>query len=587
MCGIIGIAGKGAEKTESNTIESMLSCLDKRGPDDKGFLVFPECILGQTRLSIIDIAGGHQPMRDNENPLTIVFNGEIYNYKELRVELETKGHTFSTHSDTEVILKAYIEYGEACPTHLDGMFTFAIWDEPQKKLLLARDRFGEKPLYFSETDGLFYFASEIKALIASKKISAVIDKTSVDNYLTFLFVPPWRSIYKDIHPLEPAHTLTYKEGQVTKNRYWEITHDPIITDFDTASETVKTLLSESVKSRMIADVEVGTFLSGGIDSGIVTILAAKEKRDLKSFSAGFEYVINELPQAKEISLRAKTDHYEKNITTLVLESLMKVSAYFDEPFADSSIVPTNLISEFAHQKVKVALSGDGGDELFCGYGHYRKYSNLPKVQKAWNFFFSDPWTYYKKRTAYYSTIERKKLWKFPETVEHDPLKHVNVSAAQTPIQKMQLADIYLFLPGDMLTKVDRSSMLHSLEIRSPFLNHRLAEFAFNLPDEFKTSQTHGKLILERAFSDNMPSGFFKRKKQGFGAPVCTWLQTPELRTYIEQNLLESGNPIYSFFNKNEVAHIVKSFYQGDFKLHYKVWILLCFELWCKTHKYSL
>jgi asparagine synthase (glutamine-hydrolysing) len=533
MCGIIGIAGENG----SQSLEKALAVLAKRGPDEHGSAEFPHATIAQTRLSIIDLASGHQPMRDNARDITIVFNGEIFNYKELKRELEQKGHQFSTQSDTEVILKSYLEYGEKCPEYLDGQFAFAIWDNEKEKLFLARDRFGEKPLYIVRKGDTLLFASEIKALLATGLVSQEIDQTSLDNYLTLLYVPPWRSIYKEITPLPPAHRAVWQNGTYTQGRYWQLTREPSARSFDESAAKVKELLTESVRSRMVADVEVGAFLSGGVDSSIVVRLAQQvSPKKIKTFSAGFEGFIDELPYAAEIAALAGTEHRPTQVQEDLLTTFLAVSAYFDEPFGDSSNVPMSLISALAHKEVKVALSGDGGDELFLGYGQYRQYHHLPKAKKLLSLLSgSNAYKYYKKNTlTHFSIEERKELLKDKNAVEEDPTSHVDLSEAETPLEKINLLDFYMGLPGDMLTKVDRASMMHSLEVRSPFLNPTLAQFAYNLPAEYKTDERRGKLILEKAFGELLPPGFFSRKKQGFGAPVKNWLMKPEFRKQVEE-----------------------------------------------------
>lgn len=582
MCGIIGIAG--LNRAPSDTLTNSLKSLASRGPDDTGTAEFPACILGHTRLSIIDLATGHQPMRDTTQDIAIVFNGEIYNYKELRRELEQKGHVFATQSDTEVILKSYLEYGEACPEHLDGQFAFGVWDNKKERLFLARDRFGEKPLYVARDGDSLLFASEIKALLATGKVEAQIDPVSLDNYLALMYVPPWRSIYKNIKPLPPAHCAVWEKGVYTEKRYWKLTRDPVSLPFADAAEKVREMLTNSVRSRMVADVEVGAFLSGGVDSGLVVRLAQSgSQKKLKTFSAGFEGFINELPYAEELAKLAGTDHYPTQVKDDLLKTFLAVSGYFDEPFGDSSNIPTSLIAKLARDKVKVALSGDGGDELFWGYGQYTRYNHLPKMQTLLNLVSgSNAYKHYKSSIlTNFNITERKELLKNSDAVEEDPTEHVDLAEAQTPLEKINLIDFQLGLPGDMLAKVDRASMMHSLEVRSPFLNHELAQFAYNLPAGYKTDGRRGKIILEKAFGDLLPAGFFTRKKQGFGAPVGKWLMRPEFKELVEE-WLGTDARTGEFINMDAVQKQVDSFYAGNTALRYKIWTLLSLESWLRT-----
>jgi asparagine synthase (glutamine-hydrolysing) len=337
MCGIIGVAGPASQK--EGLLQRSIEALSHRGPEDRGVLPFAQAVLGHTRLSFIDLSpAGHQPMRDTTQNIAITFNGEIYNYKQLRTQLEKKGHVFTTHSDTEVILKCYLEYGEQCPEHLEGQFAFAIWDNRDQSLFLARDRFGEKPLYVAKMQNGIVFGSEIKALLATGLVKEEIDHTSLDNYLTLLYVPPWRSLYKDIQPLPPAHRALWKNGAYKEERYWQLIKEANTDSLETAAAKVRELLTEAVRASMVADVEVGAFLSGGIDSSLVVRLAQQESpRPLKTFSAGFEGFINELPYAQEIATLAKTDHHPAEMKDDLLETFLAVSRYFDEPFGEACI----------------------------------------------------------------------------------------------------------------------------------------------------------------------------------------------------------------------------------------------------------
>lgn len=584
MCGIIGIVG-GDQKKRKESLARGLSTLSLRGPDDTGETFFPGAALGHARLAVIDIATGAQPMKDSVWNLTISFNGEIFNYRALRQTLEERGHRFVTTSDTEVILKAYIEYGDRCPEYLDGQFAFALWDNDRSRLFMARDRFGEKPFFYALKDDMFLFASEIKALRATGFVRGELDPVSIDNYLALYFVPPWRSIYKDIAVLPPAHRAVFEGGKLSVERYWSLKRDPVHISMDEATSRVRDMLAESVRSRMVAEVEVGVFLSGGVDSSIVTMLAAPHSaHTLKSFAAGFDAFRNELPYAREVASRVGTDHYERNIP-ISLENIRAVVGYFDEPLGDSSIVPTSLIAKVAREKVTVALSGDGGDELFMGYNHYRAHWHLPAYKKvaARVLGYTPDELYKRSHLNMFSVSERARLWKDGgDSIESDPTTHVDLSEAETPLQRLNLLDLNLKLPGDMLVKVDRASMMRSLEVRSPFLQHDLAQFAFNLPDSYKTDQKRGKRILEHGYANLLPESVFTRKKEGFGAPVKQWLKEPGMRAYIET--MRTDLRVAAFLDGDTVRSYIDAFYEGREELSYKLWMLFILELWMRERE---
>lgn len=596
MCGIIGITGEKAGSYEGKILEKMLGTLSKRGPDDRGILSFPACTIGQTRLSIIDLPSGHQPMRDNTRDMAITFNGEIYNYRELRKELEIKGYAFATNSDTEVILKAYQEYGDESPKHFDGMFAFAIWDNEKKRLFMARDRFGKKPFHYAyDHEGNFVFGSEMKAIFETGRIKGILDYEAIDNYLHLLYIPPYKTVYKNVHPLPPAHTAVYEGGKLSLVRYWSMPYQPITISENEAEEKVRKLVEEAVKKRMVSDVEVGAFLSGGVDSSIIAYLANKHTdKPLKSFSAGFEDYINELPYAREAARIAKTDHHELQMNVNLAETLKKVCAYFDEPFADSSSIPQFLISEFASKKVKVVLSGDGGDEVFLGYGWYWKQyitggseriKRLLKRQNVGNFFSFDPLHDHVNYVAHMNRLERFLLWKNKKFANAPFATYFKKSGQLSPVEQINVFDLNMFLPGDILNKVDRCSMMTSLEVRSPFLDHHLAEFVFNLPLEYKTDKRDGKLILKKAYRDIFDDAFLYRRKQGFSAPVKDWLPREDFKKLIYELFIEHEAEIYRFLNGWYVKKMVRRFYEKNDSYHcYRLWVLLCLELWLVSHK---
>ncbi len=587
MCGIISITGKNIQKTNTLNLPLMLASLSKRGPDDHGVVEFPNCILGQTRLSIIDLASGHQPMRDNKKNISITFNGEIYNYKELKKELESKGHIFSTGSDTEVILKAYIEYGNNCVDHLDGMFAFAIWDEEDQQLFMARDRFGKKPLYYTfDNNKNLLVASEIKALFASGQIKGEINPSALDHYLKFMYVPARETIYKNIHTIPPAHAGIFRDGYLKTWRYWSLERKPLNIGYEEAKIKIKELFKKAVQKRMVADVEIGSLLSGGVDSTLVTAYAQKEiDRPIKTFTVGYGDYVSELPFAEEASRAIGTDHYALQVTGEFTDELVRVMAYFDEPHADSSDFAQHMISRLAGEKVKVVLTGDGADELFMGYGWYWRQFNLSYRHHTFEKLFTDPFKGHLKNISIFSDRERAKLWRpsFHPTpfMLPDEIKNKSLSATE----KINLFDLSVYLPGQLLTKIDRMSMMNSVEVRSPFLDIDLAEFVFNLPMKYKMNKDGGKIILKDILEEIMPKEFVRRRKQGFGAPVKMWLKEPEFKKLAEETLLNQDAEIYKWFKEDIVRNMIEKFYsEKDDSFYYKIWVLLCLELWLQSHK---
>lgn len=584
MCGIIALTGNKIREISPACIDAMLDSLSHRGPDDRGLLPFSSCILGQTRLSIIDLSGGHQPMRDNQKNIAITFNGEIYNYRELRADLEQKGHHFSTKSDTEVILKAYVQYGTDCPKYLEGMFSFALWDDDEKILLGARDRFGEKPLYYTQTEsGDYLFASEIKALLASDAVKPVINKNALDIYLSLAYIPPDMTIYENISVVPPASYFILQNDSLKIEPYWKLQKkDTSISYIDAKAET-KRLLGQSVKKMMIADVEVGTLLSGGVDSTLVTYFAqAVSSFPVKTFSVGYEHYINELPFAEQVSQKFHTDHHTLQAKGDMIESLREVCGSLDEPHGDPSNFPQYLVSKFASSKVKVALTGDGADELFMGYGWYWKHHQLSWKKDFLAKMFPKPFKNFIRSIEIFTAMEKHRLFADSSAGGTAFIPEAILHAAGDDVEKINLFDLSFYLPGKLLSKVDRTAMMSSLETRCPFLDRELAEFVYSLPRNFKTDQNNGKIILKDILSDIMPHDFVYRKKQGFGAPVKVWLETAPMKKLVAETF-EDNALLYEYINKEEVQELLKKFYsKEDETVYYKVWTLLCLGLWFQT-----
>lgn len=580
MCGIIAIAGNNTGAIENSHIDAMLSTLSLRGPDDRGFIKEDGVIIGQTRLSIVDLSSGHQPMNDNENPYTVVFNGEIYGYKDLRKKLELLGHHFSTQSDTEVILKSYAEYGEKCVEHLDGMFAFALWDENKRELFIARDRFGKKPFYYTFIDKTFLGASEIKALFVNGKIKGQIDPGALDDYLRLSYIPPNKTVYSNIHTLPPAHFAIIKDGNIKINKYWGLQKKEISISFEDAKKEIKRLFDLAVKKRMIADVEIGSLLSGGIDSTLVTSYAQKyASHPIKTFAVGYDKGTNELPFAIEASKKIGTDHYTLTAKANDVEELRYVIAYFDEPHADSSDFPQHLVSKLASTKVKVALSGDGADELFMGYGWYQKYWNTPLYKRI----FENPFSSYRKMVEVFDKKERAHLMKKGTSSENE-FESLATSGAVDSFDKINKYDLTIYLPGQLLTKIDRTGMMHSLEVRSPFLDTALAEFVYNLPLEYKLNRAKNKIILKEILAEIMPENFVERRKQGFGAPITDWLKEKTLQDELQKILTNNTHPMFEYLNKEIVRKTVNEKEGCTKSSIQKIWSILCLGIWFELHQ---
>ncbi len=582
MCGIISIIGTDAGNT---SLDKALNMLAHRGPDSHGTMAFGDAALGHTRLAIIDLSpSGHQPMRDNAKNIAITFNGEIYNYKELRAELEKKGYIFSTQSDTEVILKAYEGYGSECPKYLDGMFAFVIWDDEKKQAFMARDRFGKKPLFYAHTpDGKLAVSSEIKALIAAG-VKPEIDPQGIDAYLALMYVPPWRTIYKNVHTILGGHAATYKDGALNVTQYWKLERKPLTLSYDEAKVEAKRLFADAVKKRMIAaDVEVGAFLSGGVDSSLVVAYAQKElTRPLQTFSLGYGDLIDELPFAEQLAKKVGTKHQTLQASADLIHELEAALAYFDEPHGDPADFPQHLLSRETAKHVKVALSGEGGDEMFLGYGRYFSYWHTNKLSRLRNALFSNQYKDFLKQSTVFPLSLRKNLQKNSGNLWTEQIDTLVKNFVGSAVEKMDLFDITTHMQGQLLTKVDEMGMMHGLEIRCPFLDYKLAEFAFNLPIEYKTDGKTGKLILKDMLADIMPREFVDRKKQGFGAPIRKWLAEPTLRAYVEKTFENAR--VYQYLDRERIQTFVRETLAGQKpKAYYQLWTLLCLEVWLKTH----
>ena len=594
MCGIAGIVSDKSLDYVSN-IQQMNIEQKHRGPDESGILKLQGSIFGHTRLSIVDINSGQQPMTCNDKNISITFNGEIYGYKDLK---DTLDYSFTTQSDTEVILALYKKYGNDMFSKLKGMFAFGIWNAKNKSLLLGRDRFGEKPLYYAfGSNGEFVFASEIKAIVASNIVKPKISKQALGNYLQYLYIDPSETIYENIHTLEPGCLLELTNGEVNIQRYYNYPTTQNIS-MDDAADMFKDKFEKSVENQLIADVDVGAFLSGGLDSSTIVAVAKKYKTDLKTFSFGFEGSKSELPYAREIANKYDTNHHElfaKDID--VSQMLLKMTEVYDEPFADSSNIPTYLISKLAREHSKVILTGDGADELLGGYGWW--YDPLLGIGKPSNYFkemtlrvlaksLFKSYQLRANRMRYgrrYATIKKAHLDRSTNfnNNEVNELLNINYSKARSyafeeenTINDALNIDLQEYMAGDILVKTDRASMANSLELRSPFLDVDFASFCISLPASLKITNKADKLILRQAYQDTWTKSIRSRNKQGFGAPIGQWLKQKNMAT-LKDEYFKKNQSIFSFVSFD----VAKKYF---FKDNYQTWILLVLSIWFDKNK---
>jgi asparagine synthase (glutamine-hydrolysing) len=608
----------------------MTDVLAHRGRDDRGFHrqdVSAQVVqtqragvaLGHRRLSIIDRAGGAQPMANEDGSIWIVYNGEIYNYRALRHRLEGSGHTFATHSDTETILHLYEDLGPGCLEHLDGMFAFAIWDSRRATLFLARDRLGEKPLYYAAGHDRLLFGSALKSLLAVDDVSREVDPRAIDEFLTYQYVPHPRTIIRGISKLPPAHYATWRDGRLDVRRYWEPPREQITGgSYREQSAHLRSLLSEAVRTRLESEVPLGAFLSGGVDSSIVVGLMSEViDEPIRSFSIGFPVKqFDETDYAWTMARRLGTDHRQFRVDPDAVDVLPKLIWHYDEPFADSSAIPTYYVSQFAREHVTVALTGDGGDELFAGYPRYRAvrlgamFDRLPgplKVvagdfwrhlpasarQKSWRRRFKKlvlalrqhPGRRYLNWLAIFDEQRRGALYtdEFLATLpDSDPFSFLAASlaemSARDPVTAASMADLETYLPCDLMTKVDVASMAHGLECRQPFLDHRVVEFAAGLPIRSKMPLLTGKRVLRHAFRDMLPRSIRRRAKMGFGVPLDHWFRD-ELRELVNDTLLDSRAKDRGYFQGDQVERLIREHQTGQFDHAYRLWALLVLELW--------
>jgi asparagine synthase (glutamine-hydrolysing) len=624
MCGIAGYIDFN-QNTSSETIAHMVQALNHRGPDDRGFEHYDNSWgtvgIGQARLSIIDISSaGHQPMHYNE--LSIVFNGEIYNFKEIRKDLEKSGHCFVSNSDTEVILHSYEQWGTEFVQRLVGMFVIAIYDKRRNKFLIFRDRAGIKPIFYYWYDNLFLFGSELKSLFVHTQFKKEIDNGVIGLFFDFGYIPAPYSIFRNTYKIEPGKfiEIDVKLRKLSQYSYWNIDDyyckTKLRLDYFEAKEQVRDLLISSCNYRMIADVPVGIFLSGGYDSSVVTAILQKDRTEkLKTFTIGFEEGNNEAPFAKEVARHLGTDHSEFICTTKEAQNIVPELPYFyDEPFADSSAIPTMLVSKVARKAVKVALSADAGDELFAGYESYSKFSNnlaiLNRLSLHGNFSLRLPLAFLSYLTPISKSELKHKLRSIANSMDQDKFKQATelsrvasslpyfykTKLFNNPIEEYQTKydsdfskfdnvldlalaiDYEMYLQNDIMTKVDRASMSVSLEGREPLLDHRLTEFVIQLPIEYKFNNNGGKRILKDIVHDYVPKELVDRPKAGFSLPIYKWL-LGDLRYLLDEYLSEKSISESGLFSVSFVTRQIDLFKKNRFYYKPIIWKLLMFQMW--------
>ncbi len=630
MCGIAGgLWFDESQAIAASTLDAMTDSLEHRGPDDRGCYreelvhdpagVIPGVALGFRRLSIIDLAGGHQPLCNEDGSVWLVFNGEIYNYRELRRRLEGSGHSFRTDSDSETIVHLYEDLGIECFEHLNGMFSVAIWDRNKKQLVLARDRLGKKPLFYQFLGGQLLFGSELKALAASPTFRRELSPAAIDQFLTYQYVPHPNSIYQGSNKLPPGHVAVIRDANINVQNYWRIDwkHECDL-DEATAARQLDQLLRDSIRLRLRSDVPLGAFLSGGIDSSLIVALSqAQLDQPLNTFSIGFrEADFDETKYARQVAAWVRSEHREYRVTPDAVSILDELVYHYDEPFGDSSAIPTWYLCQWTRQHVTVALTGDGGDELFAGYERYRALTlsrwldrlagpvlgsrfiqGLPASNRQRSFI---------RRLQRFGEALNQPLARrymnwiqiFPEQLrgdlyreeflaqlpDEDPFEFFETAwnglAPRDVVSRASLADLVTYLPCDLMTKVDIASMAHGLECRQPLLDYRLVEFAASLPSHLKYRRGIGKRLLRSAFDRLLPRQIWTRKKMGFGVPLGSWFQN-ELRAVTEGRLLGTDARCHQFFRPDVLRQIVDQHMSGQVNQGYRLWNLLIFESWLR------
>lgn len=632
MCGIAGGVWRyGAQGIDSQILRRMTDAIRHRGPDDEGFYESaaqppqnqsaPGVALGFRRLSIIDLSTGHQPLGNEDDSIQIVFNGEIYNFVELRESLEKNGHRFRTNTDTEAIVHLYEELGTQCFEKLNGMFALGIWDARRQRLVLARDRMGKKPLYYTVFDGQLYFASELKSLLQIPFLEREIDPEAIELYLTYQYIPHPHTIYKSIRKVEPGHCVVFERGEARVEKYWNIDWNlEVSIDFEEAKERVREIFSDAIRLRLRSDVPLGAFLSGGIDSSLVVALAQKQlSQPIRTFSIGFtEADFDETKYAQIVANKVGTIHERFEVAPDALNIIDQLSYQYDEPFSDSSAVPTWYLSQLTRKHVTVALSGDGGDELFSGYERYlalrmsqrintflptklishpqllqylpdstAQRSFLRRARRFCEVLGQEPVVRYMNWVQIFGETARRELYNadFAARLPNkDPLDFIRRcwanAGSRDLISQAALGDQQSYIPGALMTKVDIASMAHSLEARQPLLDHRMVEWAATLPTKYKLRGKLGKYLLREAFKDELPPVIWNRPKMGFGVPIAKWFKT-SLRERTYEAILGKDARCHEYFRQDALQKLVDQHMSGKVNQCYRLWNILMLELWLR------
>jgi asparagine synthase (glutamine-hydrolysing) len=634
MCGIVGIACSNPRSFDEAVLHQMCDAIVHRGPDDDGYYVSrggetgsgsrvegtSSVGLGMRRLAIVDLSTGKQPIHNEDKSVWVVQNGEIYNYSELRADLEAKGHHFYTKSDTEVIVHAYEEYGDDVPKHLHGMFAFAVWDKKRQRLLLARDRVGKKPLLYSVIGGELVFGSEFQAMLRHPGVSREVNEAAISHYLSFLCVPAPLTAFAGVRKLEPGNILIWQNGEVETRRYWSLDfRNKIDMTEHEAGERVVDLLRDAVRARLMSDVPLGAFLSGGIDSSaVVALMTELSTERVKTFSIGFEeQEFNEISHARRVAERFGTDHHEFIVRPNAIEVLPTLVRHYGEPYADSSAIPTYYLAKMTRKHVTVALNGDGGDECFAGYERYAAmriangYHHLPRLlreqivepsvalipeagssrsrlAKARRFVQVMGRPVGERYLRWTSAISEEMKTELctadflARTAEAKALSFVQPwfegNGEIDIVDRALMADTSNYLPNDLLVKVDIASMAVSLEARSPFLDHRVMEFAASLPARYKLRGLTTKYLLKNALKGILPSENLKRSKMGFGVPIGNWFRG-ELKGFLTEAILSERAIRRGYFRRDAVNRLVTEHTEGRRDYSHQLWTLLMLELW--------
>lgn len=625
MCGICGLAPSDSHTPSRALLEKMNAAIAHRGPDSDGFHTKAGVGLAMRRLAIIDVSGGDQPIANEDKSIWIIFNGECYNYPEMRAELERRGHRLATKTDTECIVHLYEDEGDDCIKRLRGMFAFALWDDKKRKLLLGRDRLGKKPVYYSIQNGTIYFGSELSAILTALPLQPEINLEALDLYLSLQYIPDPLTIYQGIFKLLPAHTLVWENGAARLQRYWDYSYLPKHTaSEDELIEELRARLREAVKIRLLSERPLGAHLSGGIDSSIVVALMSEfATGPLKTYSAGFEEEsFSELPYARAVAQKYSTDHHEFTLTYGdIPTTLEKITCHFGEPFADASAIPLYHLAMMTREHVTVALNGDGGDEDFAGYQRYwldrfaNAYARAPRfltrglipsiahclpdnsdrpvgqslvngLKRLEQIPEIDARASILRWGSYFSPRQRAALWK-PELWHMFRADNAQSWLAQhfdyaegSYLDKTLYTDVHTYLPGDLLVKADRMTMAASLEGRSPFLDHEIVEWAARLPDHFKVRGRSGKYLLKKAFSKELPESITGRRKQGFGIPVSAWFRGP-LYEWSKQLLLAEGSPLHQWFDRTALGQYLEEHKSARVDHGKRLYALAMLGVWAK------